>query len=68
MSSCSFINFDVDPVTYNIQFVSVILERIYVCPGVFWASNPKAWMTQNTFRHWFDYCFLPEVEQYLDEV
>ena len=35
--------------------------------GVNWAHNKKAWMTGKLFKTWFEECFLPEVEGYLEE-
>ncbi|XP_062538067.1 tigger transposable element-derived protein 1-like [Armigeres subalbatus] len=34
---------------------------------VHWMSNAKAWVTKEIFRRWIDECFVPEVQEYLEE-
>jgi len=33
---------------------------------VFWQHNLKAWVTAMLFTEWFHQCFIPEVEEYLE--
>ena len=35
--------------------------------GIYWSHNKKAWMTAELFEYWITHCFLPEVEEYLDQ-
>lgn len=34
---------------------------------VHWMSNPKAWVTKQVFKDWFENLFIPEVKDYLEE-
>lgn len=34
---------------------------------VHWMANKKAWMTSAFFTEWFNNCFIPEVEVYLEQ-
>ncbi|XP_066982214.1 tigger transposable element-derived protein 1-like [Macrobrachium rosenbergii] len=35
---------------------------------VFWMHNPKAWITKVLTDHWFIQSFIPQVEQYLNDL
>ncbi|XP_062716774.1 tigger transposable element-derived protein 1-like [Aedes albopictus] len=34
---------------------------------VYWMNNPKAWVTQQIFKDWFEMHFIPDVKKYLEE-
>ncbi|GFU78117.1 tigger transposable element-derived protein 1, partial [Trichonephila clavipes] len=35
---------------------------------VHWMANKKAWVTTAIFTEWFNKCFVPEVENYMNEM